>query len=172
MAETVSFKVHGLKELQKALTQLPKELVGKNGGPVKTALMAATLPIMKTAQNTVPNRDQINNLTGEKGDNSGRLMRAISRRRATKVRKGSEAVQVFVRKGKKRDDESGAWYAPWVEFGAKGLPGTRWFTKALESNKETSTEIFRRNLAGAIARIAKKIGNENIRAVAAQVKKS
>jgi HK97 gp10 family phage protein len=159
-----SFKVTGLKELHDALTKLPKELVSNNGGPVKTALMAATLPILKTAQNTIPDRDEI--------PNKGQLMRAIRRRRATKARKGSEIVQVYIRKGRKRDDESGAYYAPWVEFGAKGLAPTRWFTRSLESNAQNSTEIFRKNLAGSIVRIANKIGAENLRTVAARVKQS
>jgi len=161
MTVKVDFKVHGLKELQKALTQLPKELVSKNGGPVKTALMAATLPVVRTAQATVPNRDDI--------PNTGLLASMIRRRRATKVRKGSEVVQVFIRGNKKQRRD--AYYAPWLEFGALGLPPTRWFSKSLETNAKSSTEIFRKNLAGAIARIAKKIGAENLRQVAAQVKK-
>ena len=129
----------------------------------RDVVLAATLPVLKTAQGTIPDRDEIKN--------TGQLMRAIRRRRASKTRKGSEAVQVYIRKGKKRGDESGAYYAPMVEFGAKGLAPTRWFTRSLETNAKTSTEIFRKNLAGSIARIAKKIGNENLRMVAAQVKK-
>jgi HK97 gp10 family phage protein len=162
MTVKVEFKVHGLKELQKALTQLPKELVSSNGGPVRTALMAATLPVVRTAQATIPDRDDV--------QNSGQLARAIRRRRMTKVRKGSEGVQVYVRGGK-RDDPNGAYYAPWVEFGARGLPPTRWFTKSLETNAKPSTEIFRKSLAGSIERIAKKIGNENLRQVGARIKK-
>jgi hypothetical protein len=161
MTVKVDFKVYGLKELQKALTQLPKELVSKNGGPVKTALMAATLPVVRTAQATVPNRDDI--------PNTGLLASMIRRRRMTKVSRGSEGVQVFVR-GNKRQMKD-AYYAPWLEFGALGLPPTRWFSKSLETNAKSSTEIFRKHLAGAIARISKKIGAENLRQVAAQIKK-
>jgi len=162
MTTKVSFNVYGLKELQKALTQLPKELVSNNGGPVRTALMAATLPVVRTAQGTIPDRDDI--------PNTGLLAKMIRRRRATKMPKGKEAVQVYIRGNKQQEKD--AYYAPWLEFGAKGLPGTRWFTKSLETNAKSSTEIFKVKLAGSIARIAKKIGNENIRAVAAQVKKS
>jgi hypothetical protein len=162
MTAPVKFEVHGLRELEKALTQLPKELVSNNGGVVKTALMAATLPVMRTAQTTVPDRDEI--------PNTGLLADMIRRRRATKVAKGREAVQVYIRGNKKQEKD--AYYAPWLEFGAKGLPGTRWFTKSLESNAQNSINIFKTRLAGSIARIAKKIGNENIRAVAAQVKRS
>jgi len=124
--------------------------------------MAATLPVVRTAQGTIPDRDDI--------PNTGLLAKMIRRRRATKMPKGKEAVQVYIRGNKKQMKD--AYYAPWVEFGAKGLPGTRWFTKSLETNAKSSTEIFKVKLAGSIARIAKKIGNENIRAVAAQVKKS
>ena len=159
----VTYQIAGLAELEKALKKLPAELVGKNGGPVRTALMAASLPVLRTAQTTIPDRDEI--------PNKGQLAKAIRRRR-TKYSgtKGREAVQVYIRKGAKRDDPSGAFYAPWVEFGAKGLAPTRWFTKSLESNVENSTNIFRSKLAGSIESIAKKIGNENARAVAAQVK--
>jgi len=154
-------EVHGLSELQDALTKLPRELVAKNGGPVRTALMAATLPVVRTAQSTIPDRDDV--------PNTGLLARMISRRRSTKTPRGVEAVQVFIRGNKQQLRD--AYYAPWVEFGAKGVPGSRWFTRSLESNVKNSTEIFRRSLAGSIARIAKKIGNENLRQVGARIKK-
>jgi len=159
----IDFQVHGLKELHDALIKLPKELVAKNGGVVKAALMAATKPVLDTAKSTIPDRDEI--------PNKGQLADAIGRRRSSKSGNGTEGVQVFIRKGKSRDDPSGAFYAPWVEFGAKGLAPTRWFTKSLESNVQKSTQIFRTRLAGSIARIAKKIGNDNLRAVAMKVKK-
>ncbi|MEX0681504.1 MAG: hypothetical protein WD097_08995, partial [Balneolales bacterium] len=53
-------------------------------------------------------------------------------------RKRGEEVQVYIRKGKTAEDQSGAFYAPFVEFGSRGLPGSRWFTKSLESNRKTS----------------------------------
>lgn len=158
----VTYQIAGLKELEKALKQLPAELVGKNGGPVKTALMAASLPVLRTAQSTIPDRDDI--------PNTGLLASMIRRRRSKKSgTRGWEAVQVYIRGNKQQMKD--AYYAPWIEFGAKGLAPTRWFTKSLESNAKNSTNIFRSKLAGAIERIAKKIGNDNLRAVAAQAKK-
>jgi hypothetical protein len=156
------FEVHGRKELQEALLKLPKELVANGGGPVKTALMAATKPVLDTAKSTIPNRDEI--------PNKGQLARAIGRRRSTKSGHGTEGIQVFIRKGKSRKDPSGAYYAPFVEFGARGLAPTHWFRDSLKSNVQNSTDIFRRRLAGSIARIAKKIGDENLRQVATRVK--
>ena len=41
---------HGQKELEEALRQLPKELTGKAGGPVKLALKAAAQPILEAQQ--------------------------------------------------------------------------------------------------------------------------
>jgi len=155
------FTVHGLKELQDALTKLPKELVSNNGGPVRAALMAATAPIVRTAQLTVPDRDKVSG--------SGLLAKSVSRRRSNRARKGTEIIQIFIRGNKKQ--RTGAFYAAWVEFGALGLEPTRWLTEAMRSNAESSVNIFRTRLAGSIARIAKKIGAENIRQVAAQVKK-
>ena len=157
----VTYQIAGLAELEKALKKLPAELVGKNGGPVRTALMAASLPVLRTAQSTIPDRDNVPN-TG--------LLASMIRRRRTKNSgtKGREAIQVYIRGNKQQMKD--AYYAPWLEFGAKGLAPTRWFTKSLESNVENSTNIFRSKLAGSIESIAKKIGNENARAVAAQVK--
>ena len=143
------------------MTKLPKELVSNNGGPVRSALMAATLPIIRTAQQTVPNRDD--------RPDTGTLAKSVSRRRSTRARKGTEIIQIFVRGNKKQ--RKGGFYAAWVEFGALGLAPTRWLTNAMRTNAESSVEIFRTKLAGSIARIAKKIGAENIRQVAAQVKK-
>ena len=162
MTNTVEFKVYGLKELHDSLMKLPRELVAKNGGPVKTALMAGTLLIQRTAETTVPDLDTV--------ENTGRLARSIRRRRGKTDDTHREIVQVYVRKGKNRDDPSGAWYAPMVEFGHPGYPATGWFRRAAEANREKSIVAFRTSLAGAIARIAKKIGNENMRAVARQIK--
>ena len=156
----MKFEVHGLRELQAALLKLPKELVANGGGPVKTALMAATLPVVRTAQDTIPDRDEI--------PNTGLLSRMISRRRSKNSGHGTEGIQVFIRGNK--EQKKNAYYAPWLEFGAKGLAPTRWFSRSLESNVQNSTDIFRRRLAGSIARIAKKIGDENLRQVATRVK--
>ena len=47
---------------------------------------------------------------------TGRLSAAISWQRL-RARKGSVGASVFVKKGASRDDPSGAYYAPFVEFG-------------------------------------------------------
>jgi len=156
----VNYKIAGLDQLQKALTDLPKELVSNKGGPVKTALMAAALPVLRTAQITVPDRDST--------PNSGTLAKMIKRRRATKSGPGWESVQVYVRGNKQQEKD--AYYAAWVEFGHQGYDASRWFSQSLESNVPTSLGIFRKNLATSIEKIAKKIGNENARKVAAEVK--
>jgi len=164
------FQVNGIKELQEALLKLPKELVANNGGPVARALTSSMKPILETAKRTVPNIDGKNNVTGKEGDNSGRLARAIRVRRSSKKSgHGSEGRQVYINKGKSRDDQNGAYYAHMVEFGHRGYAPTHWFRDAMSSNKELALEIFRRTLGKSIARIAKKIGDENLRKVAAGI---
>ena len=176
MSIKTSMRVDGLKELEWALKELPKELSGKNGGPVKTALMAAALPVLRMAQARVPVAE-------------GDLRRAIKRKRVREPRAYNEIITVgfpmpewqpgthAVLTNKKQGG-----HGMFVEFGT-GLPKKRtpfsgefmqarpFLRPALESNREVSTKIYRTKLAAGIEKIAKQVGNKNAAAVANRVKR-
>ena len=163
MSIRVKVRVVGQKELEDALRKLPAELVSNKGGVVKTALFAAMAPVQVTAKSTVPNRDNV--------EDTGRLANAVTRKRVSNPKFYSEAIMVIVKSGKNRADTSGAWYGPFVEFGSRGLAAAHWLRNAMDSNNSKSLGIYRTRLAGGIARIAKKIGDENTRKVAQSIKR-
>lgn len=171
MAE-VDIDVHGLRELRDAMKQLPKELIGKRGGPLKTALMGATLPILKSVKSNIISNPTID---------TGSLLKAIKRRRERNPEreKLAEIIRVGVfgprgRTGSKREDRtsSNVWYAHFTEFGvpSRNIAPEPYLRPALAENAEKSVRIFRRKAAMLTEKIATKIGHENARRVAARVK--
>jgi HK97 gp10 family phage protein len=158
MSVTTTFKVFGLKELEKALHELGSEVAGQNGGLVRTALWAASKPVLDDAISRVPK-------------DTHRLEKAIVRSRAREpdpALKANEVVDVglFKRgKGKK------VWWGGWVEFGTPNMAPRPFLRPALESNRDESTTIFRKKLATEIVKVAKKVGNKNAATMASRIKK-
>ena len=155
----LSIKVDGLRELEAALIDLGSEVAGKKGGLVKTALMAAALPVLRDAQARVPAV-------------TGTLKSQIKRARIRNPRAYNEVVTVGVplpewAGGKLQGDT----YGLFVEMGTVRMPARPFLRPALESNRDNSTKIFRTRLAVGIEREAKKIGNRNAAQVGARVKK-
>lgn len=146
--------VIGLDELLEVLKDLPAELVSQGRGaknPVFKALDAAAEPVLKSMQNLAPY-------------DSGRLRGAIKKQRHPKPRILNEIVGVGVDPGRSRDDQSGAWYGYIVEA------RTGFMRRAADKNREKVVNIFSNELASRLEKIAKKVGNENARKVAAQVR--
>ena len=164
MSIKTSMDVHGLKELDWALKQLPKELVGKNGGPVRTALMGAALPMFQVMQRQI----------ASKWKDEGELLKTVGRKRHKNPKKVNELISVGVqgKRGPKKDASGRSFLSPyWLEFGTHRMQADPIIGPAFNSNKEEAVKIFRTRLAGGIVKIAKKINNENVRKVAAQVRR-
>jgi HK97 gp10 family phage protein len=173
MSISIKTEVLGLKELEKALKDLG-EAAGQKGGPVKTALMAASLPVLREAQGRVP---------VDEGD----LRRAIKRKRIRDPRAYNEIIVIGFpypewaqgRHAVLTNKKQGG-HGIFVEFGT-GLPKKHdpfsgkfmqarpFLRPALENNRDNSTRIFTIKLATGIEKIAKKVGNENARRVASKV---
>ncbi len=158
MAEISNVKIYGLKEMEDALKSMSKQLGGKEGRPVNNALNAARRSVLKRAKENAPIK-------------TGRLRNAIVNIEERHPEYYSVVKYVGVRKGKTRADENGAWYAPFVEFkGGKGGEGKGFMQRAI--NPEVDGRIYAKSLAGGVERLAKKIGDENARKLAAQVRKA
>ena len=160
---------HGQKELEEALRQLPKELTGKAGGPVKLALKAAAQPVLESAQAQA----MIHSDTGN-------LLASLKAMRHPNPRYLNELFGVGVHRMGKRpargapQDTGLPWYADIVEYGGRGKTGPLkgFMRQSMEKNRSKSEKIYSTKLAAGIERIAKKVGNENARKVAARVKQS
>jgi len=153
----VSVDVIGLRELEQALQELGSEVAGKNGGLVRNALMAAAKPVLEMAKHLVPK-------------DTHKLENSLRRSRQKEVDPElhvNEAVDVGLisRRGR------GTAYGAFVEFGTSQKAKRPYLRPALEGNIRESTDIFRKNLATGIVRVAKKVGNKNAQAIGARIKK-
>jgi len=158
---------HGQKELEEALRQLPKELSGRAGGPVKLALKDAAQPVFE---------DQLAQaaIHADTGD----LMASLKVMRHPNPRItelfGVGVSRMGKRPGKGQPQRTGLpWYADIVEYGGRGKTGPLkgMIRQSMEKNRTKSEKIYTTRLAVGIEKIARKIGNENARKVAAAARK-
>jgi hypothetical protein len=167
MSISIQTDVIGLKELEKALKDLGIA-AGQKGGPVKNALRAAAQPVLASAQ-----------MDAAKHFQTGVLLESLKVMRHPNPRYLNEIQGVGVhnmgrRPPKGEDQNTGKpWYAEIVEYGGRGKTGPLkgFLRRALETNRDTSTKIYRTRLAVGIERIAKKVGNKNAAAVASKIKR-
>jgi len=184
----MKFQVHGLKEMQTALEQLRKEVAGKDkagseGNLVRLALGHVARDVKKKAIFLAPMSQQGSNIDWHRSKKGklvhggpmgklappGRLRRAILVKYERNPRNYSEIVYVGVRNGSDRNDPNGAWYAPIVEFqGGAGGIGKGFLRNSI--SPAFHTKMFADKVGAGIARVAKKIGSDNLREVAAKAR--
>ena len=144
----IEVKVHGLAELGRYLVHdLPREIASVRGGPLLQALMASGRMMRDEAKQNVPII-------------SARLQEAISVRRLKKPQ-ATEGVQVYVKRGKSKEDTRGAFYAAMVEYGTIGgdAPDQApqpYMRTAFETKKAEAVEVFKAEFAKSLDRAAKR----------------
>jgi HK97 gp10 family phage protein len=130
----IEVKVHGLKELGEFLTKrLPAEIASKRGGPLLQGLMASGRMMRDEAKHRAPVK-------------SARLQEAISLRRLRNP-PTTEGVQVYVKRGRSKEDTRGAFYAAMVEYGTIGgdkpdQPAQPYMRPTFETKKEEAVTVF------------------------------
>jgi HK97 gp10 family phage protein len=157
MAEFV--KITGLDKTVAALRALPREISGKNGGPMRGALFAAARAM----------RDEAIRLAPEDTGNLKRNIFAYRDRNPAMVG-ANEHYIVAVRTGRltkriKRAYRLGrisprlravgggdAWYGLFVEFGTARMSAKPYLRPAFESRKNDVVGIFSRELAKGVDR--------------------
>lgn len=166
MASTVD--IPGLRELGERLKALPKEIAGKNGGPLLKALRRMGTVIQKDAKSRVAVK------TGTLRDNI-----IVVRKRKDKLRPGEEGVDVTVRfkatayKDNARNRRLGRvggtyknagplFYAKFLEFGTSRQPATPFLTPAFEAAKGTLPEMFRTALTKSIDEAVRKLAKKRL----------
>lgn len=126
-----------MRTLEKRLKALPKEIASKNGGPLRTALFQVAKVVEQRAKDYAPK-------------DTGRLANAIKKRRDRKphYEGATENYQVYVKVGRKRGDEKGAWYWAFVHFPTEKNPAsTPFLTKAFEDTKAEQVGVFKEQFA-------------------------
>lgn len=139
--------VSGLSQLRETLLNLGGEIASKNGGPVRSALAKGSRKVRDIArQNAATSSD------------TGRLQRAIfSRRDKNPAAEGlTESYIVGVKRGSSRDDQRGAFYWAFVEFGTAKQAKQPFLRPAFEQGKQQFAEEFTTDLRKAIASAVKR----------------
>lgn len=164
-----SFRVEGLKGVLDTLTQLPAEVVSKNGGPVRTALRKAAKVIQLQMQANVQAIVDAPNIGGAESPSTGLLKKniVINRLRMPPGVKG-ERVAVRVRRkkyppermgGAKRKTTQGV--GALLEQGTERRRAQPWARPAFETKKAEAVAIFERELPAGIDRIVRRLARQN-----------
>ena len=161
MSSTVQVK--GLSELLKNMEQLPRELVSKRGGLVRSALFKAAKTVRDEAKQRAPRdtgalqanvvtvRDKDPQATGA----SERYVVTVKKKRWT----GKAKTKAKKTAGGKIDyRKSGdAFYWRFVEFGTSKMRAQPFLRPAFESQKDVALDEFKQSLATGIQRTVRKM---------------
>ncbi len=153
----MTVEIIGQRELLKALKDLGAA-VSQRGGPVKSALRKAGLPILEAAKSSAAQHVK-----------TGDLLKSLAIKRHPNPRHLNEIYGVGVHNMGKRLEKGKPWYAQIVEYGGRGKthPLKGFLRTAMETNRDKAVAIFRKELGLGIEKEAKKVGNENARKVGA-----
>lgn len=156
-------RVEGLDQLLKNMQQLPRELVSKNGGLVRSALFKATKLVREEVRarapvdtgnlqrNVIAVRDRDPKASGA----SERYVVAVRKKRYTKAAK-EKAVKN--KKGKINYRASGdAYYWRFVEFGTQNNRAQPFLRPGFEAQKGPAVDTFKDSLGTGIARVVRKM---------------
>jgi HK97 gp10 family phage protein len=159
-----------LRELGQTLKQLPKEISGKGGGPLRKALAEAAKVIHAEAQALAP-------------EDTGLLKREIRMVRAKNpaATGATEHYVVGVRRGKRKkyantrenrrarrvgktyQDESRAYYWRFIEFGTERQPARPFLRPAFESKKREALNRFETSLREGVQAAVRKVAKTRSR---------
>lgn len=158
-----SIKIDGLKELEKALKELPLEIQKR---PLRSAISAGAKVIADEAISRAPE--------GETGNLRKALYRYRSRRQSAT---GKETFLVGVRKGKgiygntrlnrrlnrvgkKYTTQGEAYYWRFLEFGTSKMSAQPFLRPAYENAKERAVKVIKERLGKSIEQQARKLAKK------------
>lgn len=145
----ISVKVEGLKELDKALSELSEDMRGK---ALYEAIGRASAPMLKDAKAgaAIANEPHEMRYKGQMVKvQPGLLKSAIRRKRLKKHHdKHTAAVMIYIGRGTKQKIYPYYWH--FIEFGTKKMPATPFMRPAFERNRAAFVERFKQHLAKSI----------------------
>lgn len=165
-------RIEGLEGVMKTLRALPPEVVGKNGGPVRTALRRGAAVIQKQAQANVQAIIDAPNVDG-RFVSTGVAKKAIRIKRVRPLnRQKGEAFIVAVkrqryegkrmkRKGRREAELMANDVLFMLEAGTERRAAMPWMRPAFEAKKAEALRMFVTELPRAIDRVVKKLARQN-----------
>jgi HK97 gp10 family phage protein len=159
----IGIKVDGLKELEKALMELPKEIQGR---PLRSAVSAAAGLIRDKAIEKAPLgktgtlRKEIYRYRSRRNSAKGRETFFVGVKQGTGVYKDTEENRRKKRVGKKYKTQGKAYYWRFFEFGTIKMQKQPFLRPALENNKAGAVDIMKERLRKAIDNQVKKLAKK------------
>ncbi len=156
-------RVEGLDQLLKNMQQLPRELVSKNGGLVRSALFRATKLIREEVRARAPvdtgnlkrNVIAVRDRNPQAAGASERYVITVRRKRQTKAAKAKAKRKA---NGKIDYRASGdAYYWRFVEFGTSDTRAQPFLRPGFEAQKQAAVTEFKDTLSKGIARTVRKM---------------
>jgi HK97 gp10 family phage protein len=138
MADNITFTLEGWESLKEELQSLPDN-VKRNG--IQNAFKRDSKKIEDDAKRLVRTE-------------TGRLQSLITARQRRTKSKNFFKYTIGVPKGKDRKDRSGAFYAPFIEFGTSRIPEKSYLRHSLESNASGTVSSIVSNLKTEINKAA------------------
>jgi HK97 gp10 family phage protein len=155
----ISMKVEGLRELNKALQELPLQVRGR---PLRSATQKAAAVIRNEARAKAPVdtgllKREIIATRSRRQSGEGRETFSIMVKQLTKKYADTKANRRKGRVGKKFKTEGLAYYWRFIEFGTSKMAARPFLRKAFETKQREAVEVLRKELGDAIQKQARKI---------------
>ncbi len=149
----IKTNINGLKDLEKALTQISKEYGPKEGEKtLRQALRNSAKPVLEAAKENVPEKS--GKLKKSLKISVGKPNKQDKRRGATK---DTVAVARVKAGNTKKAELGGVYYTHMVEYGTERSAPVPFLRPAIENESHRSREIFADELGKAIDKTAKRL---------------
>lgn len=163
MAGKTTVEVEGLGELLKRLEALPREISGKNGGPVRRALGRAARLVRDEVRTNAPRRSgnlQANIIAARVRDDRppGVAERFVVSVRGKRQRYANTAEnRRSGRVGKTYQRDGDAFYWKFLEFGTAKMPARPFIQPSFASSAQAALTEFTRALGADLDKVVRKL---------------
>jgi len=163
MAGKTTVQVEGLGELLKRLEALPREISGKNGGPVRRALGRAARLVRDEVKKNAPKRTgrlEANIIAARVRDDrppgvSERFVVSVRGRRARYA--NNRDNRRAGRAGKSYQKDGEAFYWKFLEFGTQKRAATPFIQPSFAASAQAALDEFSRALGRDLDKIVRKL---------------
>ncbi len=163
MADLIELKLRGLDGVLQTLSQLPKEVVSRRGGPVKAALRKGALVILREAKLNLAH--STGGLTSDANESTGLLLKSLIASRG-KAPTGGNGERYLVRVKRNTYNRQGKAVttlktANLLEYGSSKQPAEPWLRPAFQTKAREAISTVERELVKGIDRVVKKLAAQN-----------
>ena len=163
MAGKRTVEIEGLSELLRRLEALPKEIAGKNGGPVRRALGRAARLVRDEVRKNAPKRTgklEANIIAARVRDDRppGVSERFVVSVRGRKARyRDNRDNRRAGRVGQTYQKDGEAFYWKFIEFGTAKMPARPFIQPGVAASAEAALKEFERALGADLDKIVRKL---------------